>query len=54
LIARIATCYAIAYKESSQIIYKTFFRKMSEAGHQAALKLMLPEEQTALVAKALA
>ena len=35
------------------ILQKTW-RKMSEAGHQAALKLMLPEEQTALVAKALA
>ena len=35
------------------ILQKTW-RKMSESGHQAALKLALPDEQKALVGKALA
>ncbi|NCB60081.1 MAG: DUF4202 family protein, partial [Gammaproteobacteria bacterium] len=35
------------------ILQKTW-RKMSEAGHQAALSLPLPDEQKTLIAKALA
>lgn len=47
--------FANAHDEAKLIdILQKTWRKMSEAGHQAALSLPLPDEQKTLIAKALA